>query len=168
MEAFLWTESMNDLSSWSITRSWRRNKNRTLKIWVKCKLFCSPASKSSRLLERLCPLGPSGNFFYCATCSLERVISNCAIQAEKHNATNSSKDNRGHASWRTEPSLFLFVQLQPSAEETDDTSGNTIDLSTIDSSPSLSPNMGKTVDLPLTILNASPLRGLHQPQQVLL
>ena len=61
---------------------------------------------------------------------------------------------------------FLFVQLQPSAEETDDTSGNTIDLSTIDSSPSLSPNMGKTVDLPLTILNASPLRGLHQPQQV--
>ena len=59
----------------------------------------------------------------------------------------------------------LFDQLQPPAEETDDTSGNTIDLSTVDSSP-INPNMGKTVDLPLAILNAPPLHHLHQPQQV--
>ena len=66
----------------------------------------------------------------------------------------------------------LFDLLGPSREETDDTSGNTIDLSTVNSSPSIarainsSPNMGKTVDLPLTILSAPPHQLQHQ--QVLL
>ena len=66
----------------------------------------------------------------------------------------------------------LLDQLEPATEETDDTSGNTMDLSTVNSSPSLSrainssPNIGKTVDLPLTILGAPPRHQQHQ--QVLL
>jgi len=59
------------------------------------------------------------------------------------------------------------LQLEPAREETDDTSGNTMDLSRVNSSPSLtrainsSPNIGKTVDLPLTILGAPPRHQQH-------
>ena len=66
----------------------------------------------------------------------------------------------------------LLDQLEPATEETDDTSVNTMDLSTVNSSPSLtrainsSPNIGKTVDLPLTILGVPPRHQQHQ--QVLL
>ena len=112
---------------------------------------------------------------------------NCAIQEHKHNAINNSKDVGGLMSFHAYrynlrywiKAIFCYLhsshlidQLEPAREETDDTSGNTMDLSRVNSSPSLarainsSPNIGKTVDLPLTILGAPPRHQQHR--QVLL
>lgn len=63
------------------------------------------------------------------------------------------------------------LQLGTPVEDGDNTSGNTIDLSKVNSSQILprminsSPKLGKTVDLPLTILSTSPHHLQHQLDQ---